>query len=139
MLNNYIFNNLINKFVFLESCHRKIISTKFIYVYIWIWSATTLILSVIDLVLMILVAKDFNVTNGVEFTNINITSEVTSDDIDATYWIVISLAVRGYLFWVINVILAIITIKIGLDLQNNENSSQSNQQYINAYESRYFI
>lgn len=133
MLNNYIFNNLINKFVFLESCHRKIISTKFIYVYIWIWSAITLISSVIDLVLMILVAKDFNVTNGIEF------SAVTSDDIDATYWIVISLAVRGYLFWVINVILAIITIKIGLDLQNNENSSQSNQQYINAYESRYFI
>jgi hypothetical protein len=77
------------------------------------WATITILISIVDIILTSLIAFDYSTLDG-------------ADDIDTViivcYGIVMSLAARGYILWLINIIFAAIAIKLVVSsvLKNKE-------------------
>ncbi|XP_030762600.1 uncharacterized protein LOC115887335 [Sitophilus oryzae] len=86
-----------------------------------VWSATTTVISLIDVILMSLLVYDYINYEGGRTIAENV-----------AFGIVLSIAVRGYVLWIINLIFAIV---LGKSAYNQyRNAPTNNQSYIDAFD-----
>jgi hypothetical protein len=98
--------------------------------FLYIWIVTTIVISIIDLVLFILFTLDYDtiLTHSFDF-NLNFQVAVSSILITAqnTAGIMMSLALRGYILWLLNIGIAVFlfiqTFKISEFNSQNEKST----------------
>jgi len=95
------------------------------------WAGITIVISIVDIILTGLIAHDYDYLVKYDLSQI---PEAEPEKILVSYGIIMSMAARGYILWILNVILAVILIKFTGDLVKSEKSTEPSMPIIHGYE-----